>query len=142
MQCPEAQEYLSAWLDGEVREELRPALAAHLGECPACQAELKALERLEAALAGLTVPVPQGLGAGVRRRLSRPRSPWRQSLALAACLVLGIFLGGALTGSFYPAPAPRNGNGYEVASLEVFQDFPQGSLGTAVSYQLEEESSA
>jgi hypothetical protein len=37
-----------------------------------------------------------------------------------------------------------NGNGYgnEVASLEIFQDYPQGSLGGAFSYQAEEDDSA
>jgi anti-sigma factor (TIGR02949 family) len=144
MKCNEVQEHLSAWLDGELPEELRPAVAAHLDECPDCQAELAALERLEAALTELEAPVPQNLAAAVRRRLPRPASPWRQSLALAACLVLGIFLGGSLTGTLYPAMKSANGNGYgnEVASLEIFQDYPQGSLGGAFSYQAEEDDSA
>jgi len=140
MKCPEVQEHLSAWLDGETPEEQRSALAVHLARCPACQAELRALERLDTALAGLTAPVPQGLADRVRRQLPRPSPPWYQPLALAACLVLGIFLGGALTGSFYQAPASRNGNGTDLASLEVLQDFPQGSLGTAVSYPVDEDS--
>jgi len=140
MKCPEVQEHLSAWLDGETPEELHAAMAAHLARCPACQAELRALERLDAALGWLTAPAPLGLADKVRRRLQpQPSPPWYQSLALAACLVLGIFLGGALTGSFYQAPAPRNGNGADLASLEYLQDFPQGSLGTAVSYPVDED---
>lgn len=144
MQCPEVQEHLSAWLDGEAPEELKAALAAHLADCPACRAELEAQERLDAALGGLEAPVPQGLAEKVRGRLPRPAFSWRKSLALAACLALGIFLGGTLTGSLYQAPTALNGNdnGNGVASLEVFQDFPQGSLGTAVSYSLDEDSGA
>ena len=142
MKCNEVREQLSAWLDDELPEELRPFLAAHLAECPSCQAEVAALERLDAALAELEGPVPQGLAAGVRRRLPRPASPWRQSLALAACLVLGVFLGGSLTGTLYPGLEPANGNGSEVASLEIFQDFPQGSVGGAFTYQGEEDNSA
>ncbi len=144
MKCNEVQEHLSAWLDGEVSEELSAALATHLDECPACQAELAALERLDAALAELEALAPAGLAAAVRRRLPRPASPWRQSLALAACLVLGIFLGGSLTGTLYPGMKSANDNGYgnEVASLEIFQDYPQGSLGGAFSYQGEEDDSA
>lgn len=142
MQCLEVQEHLSAWLDGEAPEELHGAVAAHLAECPACRAELKVLERLDAALAGLESPAPRGLAEKVRQQLPRPASPWRQSLALAACLALGIFLGGALTGSFYPTPATLNGNGNDVASLEVFQDFPQGSMGTVISYPQEEGNGA
>jgi hypothetical protein len=53
-------------------------------------------------------------------------------------LVLGIALGGTMARSFYGGAAP-NEAGAEVASLEVFHDFPQGSLGAVVaSYQPEE----
>jgi anti-sigma factor RsiW len=142
MQCREVQAYLSAWLDGEVPEGLRQPLADHLAGCPACQAELSILKRLDAALAGLEVPVPQGLAAKVVRRLPQPASPWRQSLALAVCLALGIYLGSSLTGTFYPVTAPTNGITSEVANLGVFQDYPQGSLGGAFSYQGEEDGSA
>jgi anti-sigma factor RsiW len=142
MKCSEVQENLSAWMDGEVPEGLRQRLADHLAGCPACRAELVALERLDAALAGLEVPVPQGLASRVSRGLPRPASPWVQSLALAVCLALGIFLGSSLTGTLYPWPAPINGITSEVANLGVFQDYPQGSLGGAFSDQGEEDSSA
>ncbi len=141
MKCSEVQEYLSAWMDGEVPEGLRQQVGSHLVGCPACRAELAILERLDATLAGLEAPVPRDLGAKVRRRLPRATYPWLQSLALAACLVLGIFLGGSLTGTLYPGVAP-NGITSEVTSLEIFQDFPQGSLGGAFSYQGEEDGSA
>ena len=141
MKCSEIQEYLSAWMDGEVPEELEGQLSDHLAGCPSCRAQLSALERLDAALAGLEAPVPQGLASKVRRRLHSPsKIPWYQSLALAVCLVLGIFLGSSLTGTFYPAST--NGITNEVANLEIFQDYPQGSLGGAFSYQGEEDSSA
>lgn len=142
MKCTEVQEHLSAWLDREVPEELRPRLAEHLAACPACRAELAALERLDAALAGLEAPEPRrDLAAGVLRRLPRPTPLWFRSLALAACLLLGIFLGGSLTGTLYPGMKPANGNG-DVASLEILQDYPQGSVGGAFSYQGDEENSA
>lgn len=140
MKCSEVQEYLSAWMDGEVPQGQRQPLADHLAQCPACRAELALLERLDAALAGLEAPAPRDLAAKVRLRLSRPAFPWVQSLALAVCLVLGVYLGSSLTGSFYPTPA--NGITNEVAGLDVFQDYPQGSLGGAFSYQGEEEGSA
>ncbi len=142
MKCHEVQENLSAWMDGEVPEGLGQRLADHLAGCPACQAELEALERLDIALAGLEVPVPRGLAAKVSRRLPRPASPWFQSLALAVCLALGIFLGSSLTGTFYPVTtSTNNGISSEVANLGVFQDYPQGSVGGAFSYQGEEDSS-
>ena len=98
------------------------------------------LKRLDGALAGLEAPVPRDLAAQVRRRLPRPASPWIQSFALAACLVLGIFLGNSLTGTLFPAAT--NGITNDVATLEIFQDYPQGSMGGAFSYQGEEDYSA
>jgi anti-sigma factor (TIGR02949 family) len=143
MKCSEVQEHLSAWLDEEVPEGLRQRLADHLAGCPACQGELEVLERLDAALMGLEVPAPQGLAARVSRRLPRPAAPpWVQSLALAVCLALGIFLGSSLTGSLYPVTASTNGITSDVAYMEVFQDYPQGSVGGAFSYQGEEDISA
>jgi anti-sigma factor RsiW len=143
MKCSEVQEHLSAWLDGEVPEGLHQRLADHVGGCPACRAELEVLERLDAALAGLEVPVPQGLAAKVSRRLPRSApSPWVQSLALAVCLALGIFLGSSITGSLYPVTASTNGITNDAAYMDVFQDYPQGSLGGAFSYQGEEDGSA
>lgn len=140
MKCHEVQEHLSAWMDGEAPEELRPLLADHLAGCPACRGELAVLERLDGALAGLGAPVPRDLAAKVRRRLPRPASRWVQSFALAACLVLGISLGSSLTGTLFPGAA--NGITNDVATLEIFQDYPQGSVGGAFSYQGEEDYSA
>ena len=142
MNCREVQEYLSAWLDGEVPEGLHQRLADHLAGCPDCRAELAVLERLDSALAGLEAPVPRDLAAKVRRRLPRAAYPWFQSLALAVCLVLGVFLGGSLTGTLYPGRGSVNGITSDVANLEIFQDSPQGSLGGAFSYQGEEDGSA
>jgi anti-sigma factor RsiW len=142
MKCSEVQEYLSAWMDGEVPEGLRQGLGDHLSGCPACQAELTVLERLDAALAGLEAPASRDLGARVRRRLPRPLFPWFQSLALAVCLVLGIFLGGSLTGTLYLGLGSDNGITNEVTGLGIFQDYPQGSLGGAFSFQGEEDGCA
>jgi anti-sigma factor RsiW len=142
MKCGEVQEHLSAWMDGEVPEGLSQRLTEHVAGCQACQAELGALKHLDAALAGLEVPVPSGLAAKVSQRLPRPASPWFQSLALAVCLALGFFLGSSLTGTFYPWPAATNGITNDMASMEVFQDYPQGSLGGAFYYQGEEDGSA
>jgi len=141
MKCSEVQEHLSAWLDGEVPEELRSPLSDHLSACPVCQAELAALKRLDAALAELEAPAPRDLAAGVLRRLPRRTPSWARSLALAACLVLGIFIGGSLTGTLYKGIQPANGNG-DLVKLEVFQDYPQGSVGGAFSYQGEEDNNA
>jgi anti-sigma factor RsiW len=139
MKCHEVQDLLSAWLDGEVSEAVGAALTDHVAKCATCRREWLQLRALDAALDNLAAPVPPGLAEKVRARVRRPaRRPGWQSAALAACLVLGIALGGSLARSFHGIAAPT-GNQTEVASLEVFHDFPQGSLGTVVaSYQPEE----
>jgi anti-sigma factor RsiW len=139
MKCHEAQEHLSAWLDGELPEAMGAALTAHVEKCAICRREWLQLRALDAALDNLAAPVPPGLAEKVAARVRRPqrRQGW-QSAALAACLILGIALGGSLARSFH-VTAATTGNGTEAASLEVFHDFPQGSLGTVVaSYQPEE----
>ena len=139
MECQAVQAQLSAWLDQELSEAAGAAVAAHRERCEACRSEWLQLTALDAALGNLTAPVPMGLAEKVAARVRRPRrrQGW-QTVALAACLALGIALGGTMARGFYGAAAP-NEAGAEVASLEVFHDFPQGSLGAVVaSYQPEE----
>jgi anti-sigma factor RsiW len=133
MECQAVRQQLSAWLDAELDEAEEAALTAHLDGCEACRREWQKLSALDAALSRLEAPVPPGLAEKVLARVRPPRRrQWVQSVALAACLVLGIALGGGMAQSFY-APAGLNDTGAEVAGLEVFQDFPQGSLGTIVA---------
>jgi anti-sigma factor RsiW len=139
MECQAVQAQMSAWLDRELSEAAGARLTAHLAGCEACRREWRELTALDAALGNLAAPVPMGLAERLAATLRRPhrRSGW-QSAALAACLILGIALGGTMARGFYGAAAP-NEAGAEVASLEVFHDFPQGSLGAVVaSYQPEE----
>ena len=139
MECQAVRTQLSAWLDDELSEAAGAMLTAHLNRCEACRGEWRQLTALDAALSHLAAPVPRGLAEKVVATLRRPRrrQGW-QSAALAACLILGIALGGTVARSFYGAATP-NEAGTEVASLEVFHDFPQGSLGAVVaSYQPEE----
>ncbi len=136
MECQEVREQLSAWLDAELDEATGAAVAAHVDKCEACRREWRRLTALETALGSLAAPMPPGLAEKVLAQVRAPRRrQWWQSVALAACLVLGIALGGSMAQTFY-APAGSNHTEAEVASLEVFQDHPQGSLGTIVaSYQ-------
>jgi len=141
MECREVQERLSAWLDQETAEPEAAALAAHLESCPVCRREAEAWRRLDQVLADLEAPTPSGLAPQVLSRLPRRRSRWQRSLSLAASLVLGITLGGALAGNFF-APLNGEGNGGEVLAFEAFQDFPQGSLGHLLTYPADEDSQA
>jgi len=139
MECQEIQGQLSACLDKELSEAAEVKLVAHLERCEACRREWRRLKALDAALDALTAPVPLGLAEKVAAKLERPpRRQWWQSLAMAACLVLGIALGGAMAQNFYGI-AGVSETGAEVAGLEVFGDFPRGSLGALVaSYQPDE----
>lgn len=136
MECQEVRQHLSAWLDDELDTATGALLKAHMDACEACRKEWRQLAALEGALGHLVAPVPLGLAEKVLARVRPPqRRQWWQSVALAACLVLGIALGGSMARTFY-APAASSHTEAEVASLEVFQDYPQGSLGTIVaSYQ-------
>jgi anti-sigma factor RsiW len=139
MECQKVKAQLSAWLDQELDADVEAVLTAHLEGCEACRREWRQLRALDDALSNLAAPVPMGLAERVAAQVRRPRrrQGW-QSAALAACLILGIALGGTVARGFYSAATP-NEAGAEVASLEVFRDFPQGSLGAVVaSYQPEE----
>ncbi len=139
MECQEVQGQLSAWLDQELDDATGAMISAHLETCVACRRDWQRLQALDAALGSLAAPVPPDLAAKVAERLRRPRrrQGW-QSAALAACLILGIALGGTLGRSFH-SPLATTETGQEVANLEDFHDFPQGSLGAVVaSYQPDE----
>jgi anti-sigma factor RsiW len=142
MECRDIRERLSAWLDRELPPEEHELIAAHLEGCTGCRRELAQLRVLETALGELAAAPPPRVAEQVLARLQaqqgqRSRRPWWQSLALAASLVLGVLLGGSVARDFYPL-APANGTA-EVAALQDFHDFPQGSLGAILaSYQPEE----
>jgi anti-sigma factor RsiW len=137
MRCLEVQKQLSPWLDGELTDAERARVAGHLQSCASCRRELARLEALDAALGRLAIPAPQGLAEKVLARVRPPRRRWWQNLALAASLVVGIALGGALVHVINPlGGVTESTNSGELAALEDFHDFPQGSLGTVLaSYQ-------
>lgn len=142
MNCATVQNLLSAYVDGEVPVKLRQEIAPHLETCAVCRAELIALQQLDTALSSLSSPTPPDIAERVLSRIRRPALSWWRNLSLAASLVLGLALGAALAGNFYPFTAVA-GNGNELVAMEeVFRDFPQGSYGVIISYQDEEEISA
>ncbi len=58
MKCGKAKELYTAYRAGELTEELRAEVAAHLRECQACAAEFAALDTVVAAVRGLPPAVP------------------------------------------------------------------------------------
>jgi len=72
MQCERVRELLSPYLDGELSAEERRAVAAHLGECHSCSAQLSDFRRVGQTLAEVgREPVPKALTARVRSNLAR-----------------------------------------------------------------------
>ena len=132
--CETVRRQLSAMLDGELDTADEAAVAKHLDACPLCLKEWRQLRALDHALKELAAPVPLGMPEAVLARIRPRRRYLWQTVALAASLVVGISLGGAMAHKFYPGAMVS-----ETASLEAFNDFPQGSLGTILaSYQPEE----
>lgn len=134
IECSHIRERLSAYLDGETPAGETELVERHLQVCPECRLELAALQRLSAALADLTVPVPPLSVPRLRPR----RAAWWQALSLAASLALGLATGSGLTGLLYPGSA--NGGQMEVAALEEVMGLDAGgSLGTLELVAPEEE---
>ncbi len=96
MDCLWVQAKFSAYLDGELSPRQRQEIEAHVATCEACRQELRVWEQLWEALLAEPVAAPPNLRERVLARLPRPRRPWWQNLALAASLLMGIFLGGRL----------------------------------------------
>ncbi|WP_406677230.1 zf-HC2 domain-containing protein [Neomoorella carbonis] len=95
MQCREAREFFSPYLDGELSPAEREVFRQHLEECPDCCAEWKRWQDISRALRGLGTPVsaPPGFLAAANARLAarqRVRS-WqgiRRLVAAAAAVAL------------------------------------------------------
>jgi anti-sigma factor (TIGR02949 family) len=128
MECRKVQEYFSAYLDGELPEAQARLVARHLEVCSHCQQEFQACQRLWDFLATEPAPVPDDLTARVLARLpvNRPQ-PWWRHLALAASLLLGVFLGGRLGLDLHQNILPPQTETMQLA-WEGFEAAPGNSL--------------
>ena len=105
MTCEQALEAMSAALDGELSAEERKELDEHLNTCPACAALMKELSGQSLLLRQLDCDVPTGLDARILSALPEQPRPakkgkiihWRRWGTLAACLILALWGGSALT---------------------------------------------
>ena len=133
--CEEFAPLLSAFVDGELTEEERAELRAHVMECEACQkllGELTALHEAFGALGEEEVPAgfTEGVMAAVRaekaaaKPQTKKRSAWRRMAPLAACAAL-VLLAAAVAlpqmdkksvndADMSPACAPENRKIYAV----------------------------
>jgi anti-sigma factor RsiW len=97
MTCARIQHLLPAYSTDGLREGLRRAVAAHLATCPACAAELAALERAAAAFATLPAPEPPDLWPEIAAAIATPQPRWAPVWrpVLAGALSLTLLTGGA-----------------------------------------------
>jgi len=114
MRCARMEEYLHAYVDGELKPMPRRQLEEHMNACAACRARVQALWALDATLRAVPLPeAPDALTARIlaaaseyraRRAARRPMarwwgsrwSPWALRMAVAAVVLVGLGLGGWL----------------------------------------------
>lgn len=124
-QCPEVQENLSAFVDGEVTKSERTLVETHLTECGVCRDKLSETMRLIGAVAALPrVEAGPGYLRALKARMQEPESLADRLLEMltgrGATAGLGFALGAAacfmlVVGNQAPAPAPAADGTVEVA---------------------------
>ena len=136
MECRKIQEYFSAYLDGELPGTQEELVSRHLEACPRCRREYQAWQQLWDTLAAEPVHAPHDFAAQVLARLPGRSQPRWRNLALAASLLVGIFLGGKLGLEMHQTILPDQ---LETAQLtwEGFEEAPTNSLTMLASYDLE-----
>lgn len=136
MECRTIQTYFSAYLDGELPGSKEKLVSQHLEVCSLCRREYQTWQKVWDALAAEPVTAPGELADRVLARLpSRSRS-WWQSAALAASLLLGIFLGGHLGLKVHQTILPAQTDSAQL-TWEGFEEAPANSLARLASYDLE-----
>lgn len=137
MDCRQVQELLSAYLDGELPAPQQELVARHLDGCQACRREFQIWQQLWQDLLSEPVAAPADLAARVLARLPGRRPPWWQNLALAASLLVGIFLGGQLGLAVHQTMVALQTEAGEVG-WEGLEAIPAYSLNALLaSYDLE-----
>lgn len=153
MRCVQVRRALSAYLDGELPESRRQAVAAHLEGCAACRAEHEALAATwDALLLSPEAPAAPGFEARLRERIAAGEEApptlserlrgafWTPARRLALSGALAGIVAGWMLGRA-PAPAaPTTSDAGRVAlrrevarafALDLFAEVPPESAGAA-----------
>ena len=115
-ECEEFAPLLSAFVDGELTEDERAEVLAHVSECEKCRRLLGELTALHAALGELEdEDVPAGFTEGVmaavraekaaKKPQTKKRSAWRRWMPMAACAAIVAL---AAADGFKTANAPAD----------------------------------
>jgi anti-sigma factor RsiW len=126
MECRKIQAYFSAYLDGELAKAQADLVTRHLDVCPRCRQEYQAWQSLWDSLLTAPAPPPIDLTARVLARLPGRPQPWWRQLALAASLLVGIFLGGKLGLDLHQVILPSQADSQ--LAWEAFEATPANSL--------------
>ena len=83
MTCPEYQETLSAFMDGEAQPEAASTALEHVGSCAHCRSFFTAAMSHRRALQQAPLPAfPHALDRRIRRATAPPRFRWREKLPI------------------------------------------------------------
>lgn len=141
-ECDRIQEWLGAWLDGELPPAKAAEVKLHVEKCAACAAEKERIQRLDAALkraleARVSDAAFAPFWAGVRERIAREKS-WRDrvfdwmrgvfafprlawTVPVAAMVLIALFSTERYFGWFAPTNLASvesiDGHGFNVALL-------------------------
>lgn len=137
MDCRQVQELLSAYLDGELPAPQQEMVARHLASCQACRRELQIWQQLWEALLREPVAAPADLAARVVARLPGRQRQWWQHLALAASLLLGIFLGGQIGQEVYQTTLAVQTDAGQESWEGLEADSPYSLRAMLLNYDLE-----
>ncbi|HUS58711.1 MAG TPA: zf-HC2 domain-containing protein, partial [Planctomycetota bacterium] len=99
--CPEWENLISEYLDGELSEADRPRVEQHLFQCKSCgeyfQGAKADTATVAAAFAGLPRVCPKGFAARVMQRIRRPGTRRRKlgwvGIAVAASVLVALLVG-------------------------------------------------
>jgi len=116
MQCEDAQEFVSALVDGETVGERQRAAATHIASCARCTALVNDYRRIRQQLAKGYEPGPDELAAKIQARLATGRKVsaestwrpgWRDLMRQSAILILVLGLS-ALIARYLTQTAPEH----------------------------------
>ncbi len=109
MRCKQYRNRLDDYLDGDMAPGLRTAFEAHAEECEKCRAATTSAREIQKALRQIPVPPMQpGFASQAIDRAIKQRNHHRHgfvagfSSALAASLILALFIGGLVTENGQP----------------------------------------
>ena len=147
MHCEQARQVLNAYLDEALTAEDRVTLQSHLAACSECNTKLSRLVKLGRLLTNDVIPnVPFGFAERVRLRAAQAHAPrrenlrrfrWRQAVAAAAMIAIGVSTGaymGTETARARPlaaAPQAPADDPVLVYNLDYLGSTPPGSLPQA-----------